>query len=119
MVHNIVAELPNSAITPEMYGLPFWGKSPYNAKYINRDEGITASKTVYIAFTAAYNAYTACRVACIPTYIATWQERVLFVGISPIIIFVKGKEEDESAKDSFPGRQKLQNLLPVCPRSIH
>ena len=38
---------------------------------------------------------------------------------SPIIIFVKGKEEDESAKDSFPGRQKLQNLLPVCPRSIH
>ena len=44
---------------------------------------------------------------------------MLFVGISPIIIFVKGKEEDESAKDSFPGRQKVQNLLPVCPRSIH
>ena len=59
VVHNIVAELPNSAITPEMYALPFWGKSRYNAKYTNRDGGNTASKTFYIAFTAAYTAYTA------------------------------------------------------------
>ena len=72
MVHNIVAELPNSAITPEMYGLPFWGKSPYNAKYTKRDGGIMASKTVYIAFTAAYTAYTAYGVACMTTYIPTW-----------------------------------------------
>ena len=68
-----MAELPNSAITPEMYALPFWGKSPFNAKYTNRDGGITASKNVYIAFTAAYTAYTAYRVAYKPTYIAIWQ----------------------------------------------
>ena len=55
-----------------MYALSFWEKSPYNAKYTNRDEGITASKTVYIAFTAAFTAYTAYRVACKPIYIATW-----------------------------------------------
>ena len=79
-----------------MYGLPFWGKSPYNAKYINRDEGITASKTVYIAFTAAYTAYTAYRVACMPTYIAIWSERFKNIAhyglreLSAVALYVKG-----------------------------